>query len=118
MKRNRESKCRIRIINFQHRNKQGQKDLDDLVRNYGFTYYQLYQLIFKGVYVRTNLFEIVNDLINSQVNPRLRWDSFLDNILPIDTSYYIDVDLGRCRDIPVIQEIHLKKDGDTYKMVD
>ena len=117
MKRNRESKCRIRIINYQHRNKQEQKDLDNLVRDYGFTYYQLHQLIFKGVYIRTNLFEIVNDLINSQVNSRLCWNSFLDNILPIDRPYYIGIDLGHCRDAPTIQEIHLKKDGDTYKMV-
>ena len=79
-------------------------------------------MIFKGVYTRTNLFEIVSDSIDSyiesnfsnlQIDQKLCWDSFLDNILPIDKPYYLGVDLGYNKDR--VHKVHLEA-GDTNNL--
>lgn len=62
MKRNRESKYRIRLISYWKMNKEQQKQLDEMVQEYGFTYHETYD-----VYTTNNYSKLLNQMVEKNL---------------------------------------------------
>lgn len=55
MKRNKESKSRIRLINYKHLNKARQKELDDMVEIYNLKYFKLYKFAISEEFIDSEI---------------------------------------------------------------
>lgn len=62
MKRNRESKYRIRLVSYLEMNKERQTQLDEMVQEYGLTYREIYD-----AYTTNNYSKLLNQMVEKNL---------------------------------------------------
>lgn len=98
MKRNRESKCRIKVFSYLHLNKQKQKEFDQLCKKFKISYFDMYCMIVKKDF--SIVMEIISHVVDDNFGEILSGDS---GFYQIDDIYdkkpcYLGVDFAKSND--------------------
>lgn len=100
MKRNKESKYRIKVISFKRMNKERQKHLDEMTKRYKFTYKEIYKSCLNNDYSK-----IIEKIYMDELLENLKhFDVLKDNrecscITKNNLNKSLRIDFDKCRNI-------------------